>query len=101
MVLNPGLPAPAPLFNHADTILQYENPLSNYQDGTTIATFTPWKNAQTAIFVHTTTSTANVRNLVHGMATKGIQAVYFGVDCCYHVFSKDLLDLVASAVLAG
>ena len=101
VVLNPGAPAPAPLFSHADTILQYENSLANYKDAATIATFTPGYNGQTAIFVHSTTSTANVRSYVHNMATKGIEAVYFGVDCCYHVFSKDLLNLVASAVLAG
>ena len=101
VILNPGAPAPAQLFRYADTILQYEQSLQNYRNGTTIDTFAPWYNQQTGVVVHTTSSTATVASLVHTMAQRGVQAVYFGVDCCYHVFSADLLQLVASAVLAG
>lgn len=101
MVLNPGAPAPAPLFRYADTVVEYEGPLQSYRNGTTIDTFTQGYNAQAAVVIHTTTDTAAVRSQVHTMAQRGVQAVYYGVDCCYHLFSASLLSLVASAVLAG
>lgn len=101
VVLNPGAPAPAEMFDYADTIVQYENSLENYKDGTTINTFTPGYNGQTAVIVHTTTNTETVNSLVHTMAQRGVEAVHFGVDCCYNTFSASLLSLVASAVLAG
>ena len=101
VVFNPGTKAPDQLFSYADTIIQYEGKLSNYKDTATISTFNQAYNQQTAIIIHDTTTTANVKTYVHDMAVKGIEAVYFGVDCCYGVFSKDLLNLVASAVYAG
>ncbi|KAI4269950.1 MAG: hypothetical protein L6R38_007282 [Xanthoria sp. 2 TBL-2021] len=101
VIFNPGAPAPVRLFDYADTIVQYENPFSAYQDVATIGTFQPGFNDQTAVIVHSTPSTANVNTLVHSMVQQGIQAVYFGVDCCYNVFSGQLLSSLASAVLAG
>ena len=101
VVFNPGTTVPDQLFAYADTIVQYEGKLSNYKDTATISTFNQAFNQQTAIIIYDTTTTANVNTYVHDMAVKGIEAVYFGVDCCYSVFSKDLLNLVASAVYAG
>ncbi|KAI4193183.1 MAG: hypothetical protein LQ350_008432 [Teloschistes chrysophthalmus] len=101
VVFNPGTTAPDQLFAFADTIIQYEGKLSDYRDTATISTFNQALNQQTAIVIHDTTTTTSVKTLVHNMAVKGIEAVYFGVDCCYHVFSKDLLNLVASAVYTG
>lgn len=101
VILNTGALAPAQLFDYADTILQYENSQSNYKDVTTIDTFTQGYDGQTAVVVYNTTDTAAVKNSVHTLAQKGLGAVYFGVDCCYHFFSGSLLSLTASAVLAG
>ncbi|KAL8810054.1 MAG: hypothetical protein Q9200_002887 [Gallowayella weberi] len=101
VVFNPGAPAPAKLFDYCDTMVQYENSLQLYNDLTTIKTFQPGFNDQTAIIIYNTPSTTDVKSRVHTMAQQGIQAVYFGVDCCYHVFSGQLLASVASAVLAG
>ena len=81
--------------------MQYEGKLLRYKDTATIATFDQAYTDQTAIVIYSTTSTANVKSHVHDMAVKGIEAVYFGVDCCYHVFSLDLLNAVAAAVAAG
>ena len=101
VVLNPGAAAPAPLFKYADTVLEYEGTLQGYKDGVTIDGFTKGYNSQAAVVIHDTTDTAAVKSQVHTMALRGVQAVYYGVDCCYHVFSASLLSLVASAVLAG
>ena len=101
VVFNPGTTAPDQLFAYADTIVQYEDKLAKYKDPGTISTFNQAFNQQTGIVIHDTTSTANVKTYVHDMVGKGIEAVYFGVDCCYHVFSLDLLNLVAQAVYAG
>ncbi|KAL8786440.1 MAG: hypothetical protein Q9213_002756 [Squamulea squamosa] len=101
VIFNPGARAPAQLFDYADTILQYENAFSSYKDVTTINTFQPGFNAQTAIVIYNTPSTADIKSSVHTMVQQGIQAVYYGVDCCYHVFSGQLLSQLASAVLAG
>ncbi|CAL8581170.1 hypothetical protein XPA_006873 [Xanthoria parietina] len=101
VVFNPGASTPAQLFDYADTVVQFENPFSAYQDGATIGTFQPGFNDQTAIIVHSTPSTADLKSLVRTMVQQGIQAVYFGVDCCYNVFSGQLLSALASAVLAG
>ena len=101
VVFNPGTTVPDQYFAYADTIIQYEGKLSKYKDTATISTFNQAYNQQTGIIIYDTTTTANVKTYVHDMAVKGIEAVYFGVDCCYMVFSKDLLNLVASAVYAG
>ncbi|KAL8766981.1 MAG: hypothetical protein Q9209_006393 [Squamulea sp. 1 TL-2023] len=101
VIFNPGLPAPAELFNYADTIVQYEGPFSSYKDVTTINTFQPGFNAQTAIVIYNTPSAADIKPSVDSMVQQGIQAVYYGVDCCYQVFSGQLLSSLASAVLAG
>ncbi|KAL8724088.1 MAG: hypothetical protein Q9166_008139 [cf. Caloplaca sp. 2 TL-2023] len=101
VIFNPGLPAPAQLFDYADTIVQFENPLAAYQDITTINTFRPGFNDQTGVIVYNTPSTTDIQSRVRTMVQQGIQAVYFGVDCCYHVFSSQLLASLASAVLAG
>ncbi|KAL8644052.1 MAG: hypothetical protein Q9226_007963 [Calogaya cf. arnoldii] len=101
VIFNPGVPAPARLFDYADTMVQYENPLSAYQDVATINTFRPGFNDKTAIIIHSTPSTADIKPLVRSMVQQGIQSVYFGEDCCYKVFSADLLSSLASAVSAG
>ncbi|KAK4695269.1 hypothetical protein P7C71_g2461, partial [Lecanoromycetidae sp. Uapishka_2] len=101
VVFNPGTTAPDQLFAYADTIVQYEGQLSTYKDTATISTFNQAFDQQTAIVIYDTTTTANVKTYVHDMAVNGIEAVYFGVDCCYGVFSLDLLNLVASAVYTG
>ena len=101
VVFNPGTTAPDQLFAYADIIIQYEGKLSQYKDTATISTFNQAFNQNTAIVIHDTTTTANVKTYVHNMAVKGIEAVYFGVDCCYGVFSKDLLHLVTAAAYAG
>ncbi|KAL8687651.1 MAG: hypothetical protein Q9218_006238 [Villophora microphyllina] len=92
VIFNPGAPTPAQLFDYADTIVQYENTFSSYRDVATIATFQPGFNDQTAVIVYNTPSTADVKSLVRSMVQQGIQAVYFGADCCYHVFNKQLLN---------
>ena len=101
VLFNPGTTVPDQLFTYADTIVQYEGPLSDYQDTDTISAFNQAYNQHTAIVIHDTTTTANIKTYVHDMAVKNIEAVYFGVDCCYGVFSQDLLNLVASAVHDG
>ncbi|KAI4180070.1 MAG: hypothetical protein LQ346_007064 [Caloplaca aetnensis] len=101
VIFNPGAVAPAQLFNYADTIVQYENAFSLYQDVTTINKFQAGYNDQTAIVIYNTPSTANIQSLVHSMVQQGIQSVYFGIDCCYHVFNGQLLSSLASAVRAG
>ncbi|KAL8961661.1 MAG: hypothetical protein Q9193_001817 [Seirophora villosa] len=101
VVFNPGTSAPAQLFDYADTVVQYENAFSSYRDKETIAAFQPGFNDQTGIIVHTTPNNADVNSLVRSMVEEGIQSVYFGADCCYHVFSSELLTLLASAVSAA
>ncbi len=101
VMFNPGAPSPAQLFEYADTIVQYENAFSSYRGQATIDGFQPWFNDQTAIIVYNTPSTADIPALVRTMVQQGIQSVYFGIDCCYNVFSGQLLSLLASAVSAG
>ncbi len=101
MVFNPGDPAPAQLFDYCDTIIQYEESLANYHSASTIGTSQAGLNAQTAVVVHDTTSTANVKNYVHTMIQKGVQAIYFGDDCYYMVYSVALLSVLTNAIAAG
>ena len=54
-----------------------------------------------SIIIYDITTVANVTTYVHYWAVKGIEAVYLGVNCYFGVFSKDLLNLVASVVYAG
>ena len=101
VVFNPGAPAPARLFNYADTIVQYENALSSYKGGETIDSFQPGFNNQTCVMIHSAAEDVDVNPLVRTMVERGIQSVYFGVDCCYQAFSSELLGSLVSAVSAG
>ncbi|KAL9013832.1 MAG: hypothetical protein Q9173_001499 [Seirophora scorigena] len=101
VVFNPGTSAPAQLFDYADTVVQYESAFSSYKDKETLNALQPGFNDQTCIIIYNTPDNADVKSLVRSMVEEGIQSVYFGADCCYHVFSSELLTLLASAVLAG
>lgn len=101
VIFNPGASAPAQLFDYADTIVQYENALSSYRDEETIDDFQPGFNDQTCVMIHSASGDVDVKALVQSMEDRGIQSVYFGADCCYHVFDSELLTSLASAVFAG
>ncbi|KAF6225920.1 hypothetical protein HO173_012692 [Letharia columbiana] len=101
VVFNPGALAPTQLFSYCDTMVEFENPFSSYKNDTTIATIPSAYRDQSAILVYSTPATANVKSLVHTMALDGIEAVYFGADCCYDTFPAAFLTQLAAAVQAG
>ncbi|KAL8667557.1 MAG: hypothetical protein Q9168_007228 [Polycauliona sp. 1 TL-2023] len=99
VVLNPGAPAPVELFDYAETVVQFEDPYSKYKDLATIKNLPKGTKPKTAIIVHSTPSNADVGPLVKNMVAQGIEAVYFGADCCYNSFDGTLLSEVADGVL--
>lgn len=101
VVFNPGALGPTQLFDYCDTMIEFEGAFSSYKNDTTIATIPSGYRDQSAIIVHDTPSTANVKSLVHTMALDGIEAVYFSADCCYNSSSSTLLTTLAAAVQAG
>ncbi|CAD6581726.1 MAG: hypothetical protein ASARMPREDX12_000648 [Alectoria sarmentosa] len=102
VVFNPGALAPTTLFSYCDTMVEFEDFSSSYQNATTIATIPSAYRGQSAILVHNTMgTTTNVKSLVHTMAQDGIEAVYFTSDCCYNALNGTLLMQLAAAVQAG
>lgn len=101
VVFNPGSLAPTALFGYCDTMVEFENAYSAYKGATTIGTIPSAYRDQSAILVYDTPATANITPLVHTMAVDGIEAVYFGNDCCYNSFNVTLLLQLAAAVNAG
>lgn len=98
VVFNPGAVAPARLFDFANTVVQFENGLSAYGGEQTINGFQPGFNGQTCVVIYNVAVDVDVDSLVRTMLEKGIQSVYLGVDCCYHVFDSGLLRSLVSAV---
>ncbi len=101
VVFNPGTLAPTQLFSYCDTMVEFESSFANYENETTIATIPAGYRDQSAIIVYDTPALADTNSLVHTMAVDGIEAVYFGADCCYNSFEYTLLTQLAAAVQAG
>lgn len=101
VMFNPGMLASAQLFHFCDTMIEFENPFSNYQNETTIDTIPSADRAKSGIMIYDFPTTADVCSLVHTMAEDGVGAVYMGTDCCYKTYDETLLKELAAAVLAG
>ena len=105
VVFNTGALAPPQLFGYCDTVVEFEDAYSNYNNATTIKAIPSGYRAQSAILVtNTSETTAPIASLVHTMAYYKIEATYFTTDGGtndYQIFDLDLLDQIAAAVLAG
>ena len=98
VVFNPGDRAPTQLFSYADTIVEFEDSLANYQSEGIIEQIPTQFRGQSALQIYSTPEGTDVGNLISTMAQSGIEAVYFGEDCCYKVYSKALIQDMAEAV---
>ena len=98
VVFNPGYRTAAQLFSYADTIVEFEDSLANYEGKGIIDQIPAQFRAQSALQVYSTPEGTDVGSLIATMAQSGIEAVYFGEDCCYKVYSKTLLQDMAQAV---
>ena len=98
VVFNPGYRAPTQLFSYADTVVEFEDSLANYEAADIIGQIPAEFRGQSALQVYSTPAGADVGGLIGTMAQGGIEAVYFGEDCCYKVYSKALLQDMAEAV---
>lgn len=101
VVFNPGSLAPTTLFDYCDTMVEFERAFADYDDDATIATIPSGYRNRSAIVVYSTPGTADVQSLVHTMAADGLEAVFFGTDCCYNSFDAAMLMQLAAAVNAG
>ena len=98
VAFNPGYRAPTQLFSYADTIVEFEDSLANYQSEDIIDQIPTRFRGQSALQIYSTPEGTDVGGLISTMAQSGIEAVYFGEDCCYKVYSKALLQDMAEAV---
>lgn len=101
VVFNPGYRAPAPLFSYADTIVEFEDSLANYESSagsnSIIGQIPAEFRGKSALQVYLTPEGTEVGCLMAEMEAEGIEAVYFGVDHEYKVYSKILLQDMAEA----
>lgn len=98
VVFNPGYRAPTQLFSYANTIVEFEDSLAHYQSEDIIDQIPTQFRGQSALQIYSTPEGTDVGSLMSTMAQSGIEAVYFGEDCCYKVYSKALLQDMAEAV---
>ena len=98
VVFNPGYRAPTQLFAYADTVVEFEDSLAAYESGGIIDQIPAGFRGQSALQVYSTPDGTDVGSLMSTMAQSGIEAVYFGEDCCYKVYSKALLQAMAQAI---
>lgn len=105
VIFNNGRLVPNQLFGYCDTVVEFEDAYSLYNNATTIKAISSGYRAQSAILVtNTSETTAPISNLIHTMAYYKIEAVYFTTDGGtnnYQIFDLDLLDQIAAAVAAG
>ena len=98
VVFNPGYRAPKQLFSYADTMVEFEDSLANYESEAIIDQIPTEVRGQSVLQIYSTPEGADVGSLISTMSQSGIEAVYFGEDCCYKVYSKALLQAMAGAV---
>ena len=98
VVFNPGYRTSPQLFSYADTIVEFEDSLANYEGQGIIDQIPAQFRGQSALQVYSTPEGTDIGSLIATMAQSGIEAVYFGEDCCYKVYSKTLLQGMAQAV---
>ncbi|KAL6713717.1 hypothetical protein ACLMJK_008209 [Lecanora helva] len=110
VVFNPGMLGPQKLFSYCDLMVEFESPIVDYHNDTTIKTLPNGYQGQSAIIVYNTTTATDVKSLVHTMAGGGVGAVYFDYGSCfyqgsptgcYNQLSSVNLKNLAAAVLAG
>ena len=98
VVFNPGYRAPTQLFSYADTIVEFEDSLAAYQSQGIIDQIPAQFRGQSALQIKSTPEGTDVASLMSTMAQSGIEAVYFGVDDVYKIYSKTLLQGMAQNV---
>ena len=101
VAFNPGTIAPTQYFSYCDTMVEFEASYADYQSQNPIQKIPEEFRAKTALQVYSTPEGTDVGGLVQTMAQDGVEAVYFGVDCCYKVFSGTLLKNLAEAIVGG
>ncbi|KAK4694994.1 hypothetical protein P7C71_g2672, partial [Lecanoromycetidae sp. Uapishka_2] len=112
VVFNPGSLGPNALFSYCDTMVEFESPLSSYNNtnATTIKTLPTAYLSQSAIIIYDTTSATDVQGLVHTMSQYDIGAVYLDPGACtykdqptgcYNYLGLTNLEQLAAAVRAG
>lgn len=101
VMFNPGTNASTQLFDYCDTMFEFEHPLSDYGNDTTIENIPSGYQAKSGLMIDDVPASAEVGSLVHTMTYYGVGAVYLGADCCYKVYDATLLHELAAAVLAG
>ena len=100
VVYNPGTFAPSHLLTYSNMTVQYEKPYDEYQSINPISQIADGDLRKTAFQIYSTptSSYGDVEGLVQTMAQKGMEAVYFGADCCYKQLDAPLLMDLAKAV---
>jgi len=110
VIFNPGNPGPTKLFDHCDTMVEFEDLVSKYQNVPTIDNLPSEYLDQSAIILYNTTAATDIESLVHSMSQNGIEAVYFDYGSCtyndeptgcYNHTSLTNLKKLAAAVMAG
>ena len=98
VVFNPGYRASTQLFSYADTIVEFEDSCANYMSEGIIDQIPAGFRGQSALQIYDTAEGTDVTSLITTMKQKSIQAVYFGLDHDYKVYSETLLQDMAEAV---
>lgn len=101
VIFNPGTKdTPAAYFDYADTIVEFENAYSAYQDQATIDSFPSAYRSQSAIIAHdTTASQSELNSRVSNIFANDIAGLYFTNDCCYNALGY--LPTLTAAVAAA
>ena len=76
VVFNPGYRAPTQLFSYADTIVEFEDSLANYEGKGIIDQIPAQFHGQSALQIKDTPEGTDVASLIATMAQSGIEAVY-------------------------
>ena len=98
VVFNPGTIAPTQLFSYCDTMVEFEASFSDYQSENPVQNIPGDYRGKSALQVYSTPESADVSGVAQTMEQEGVEAVYFGVDCCYKAFSATLLQHLAEAI---
>ncbi|GAB7349286.1 hypothetical protein MBLNU459_g8431t1 [Dothideomycetes sp. NU459] len=100
VIFNPGTIGDTTYFNYCDTMIEFEDSMLDYKQQTTINMIPAAYRKKSAIIIHNTPATVNVKNLVHTIALNKIEGVYLTSDCCYNAINGTLLKKLAGAVAA-
>jgi len=100
VTFNPGTnDSPISYYDYADTVVNFESSLADYNNAKTISTFPPKHRSREAIIANNGKPTAAaLQTFVKQAISSSIGGIYITSDCCYQAVNATLLNAMVGDI---